>query len=229
MEQESTKQSASLMLLNGWYKAVLFRKKLPSREKAVGKLHIECMYLETMGDQMPEDMEQAVDGLNAKRIHQTIWQSGYMTQLGGNETVKEIFARKYTGIDFFQEPIQRYFTLKGRVLCAFSRDDERVLLHQMSLSKVNKLMCDNRVIIERYNNQTIKTPDTLLRQLENVMGEHTGTDNFSRNATSEFELYFENGEKVLFQCESVREREKWVSIIKVMICKLPKLPSWIKV
>lgn len=98
MEQESVQKRASLMLVNNWYKpasnytpSLLYSFKTngyssPNKEKAVGKLHVECLYIETIGDKVPEDMDSVINSLNAKRFHQTIWQSGYMTQLGGRNS-----------------------------------------------------------------------------------------------------------------------------------------------
>jgi hypothetical protein len=78
-----------------------------------------------------------------------------------------------------------------------------------------------------------KSPTTLLNQLESlIMMSDDDDDKETRGSTIEypeesFYLAFDNGNKIQFQCESVEERNKWVSVIEVMICKLPPLPDWI--
>lgn len=42
-----------------------------------------------------------------------------------------------------------------------------------------------------------------------------------------FQLVFDNGDKIHFGCESLEERNKWVSVIEIIICRLPPLPDWI--
>lgn len=117
--------------------------------------------------------------------------------------------------------------LKGGVICAFS-EPERVLLYQLPLSRVNRLTCGNKVIVERHNKECLKSPYTLLHQLQAVMNEDTMDASYYQ-LTNDFELYFENSEKVVFHCESLEEKNKWVSVIEVMICELPELPEWIQI
>jgi hypothetical protein len=98
-------QTASLMLVNNWYKASsnnstttttntsLLRlrktkKKNFAPEKAVGKMYIQCLHVKTRGNYVPRTMEEAIEALNAYRFHQTDWQAGYMSQMGGNIEVK---------------------------------------------------------------------------------------------------------------------------------------------
>lgn len=98
-------QTATLMLVNNWYnskdsnsinptllkRSTSWKKKRNSiiREKAVGKIYIQCLYLMIPKHckEAPQTMEEAIEALNAKRFHQTDWQSGYLLQLGGNTKV----------------------------------------------------------------------------------------------------------------------------------------------
>lgn len=94
-------QTATLMLVNNWYKPsnesahhtnLLHWKKNNriTREKAVGKIFIQCLYITIPLQQckdIPQTMNEAIEALNAKRFHQTDWQSGYLSQLGGNTNV----------------------------------------------------------------------------------------------------------------------------------------------
>ncbi|KAI8968175.1 hypothetical protein BDF20DRAFT_165201 [Mycotypha africana] len=66
-----------------------------SIEKAVGKLYIQCLYINTYGNYIPSGMDEALEALNAKRFHETKWQEGYLSQLGGNTKVN-VFTSKYT-------------------------------------------------------------------------------------------------------------------------------------
>jgi hypothetical protein len=103
MENGPLDQTASLMLVNSWYKTSssstttaktpllrlrkttsLQRKNNLAPEKAVGKIYIQCLYVKTRGNYMPRKMEEAIEALNANRFHQTDWQAGYMSQIGGN-------------------------------------------------------------------------------------------------------------------------------------------------
>lgn len=110
----SPDQTATLMLVNHWYKpsqgstkraSILSLKKRSlqqqksataaattmMREKAVGKIYIQCLYVTAHagearggGGGLPKTMDEAIEALNAKRFHQTVWQSGYLGQYGGN-------------------------------------------------------------------------------------------------------------------------------------------------
>jgi hypothetical protein len=97
-------QSATLMLVNNWYKPIhesskkfiSIKKRQPEpqqqstviREKAVGKIYIQCLYVTAQGNKsLSKTMDEAIEALNAKRFHQTIWQSGYLYQSGGNTKV----------------------------------------------------------------------------------------------------------------------------------------------
>lgn len=97
------------MLVNNWYqgkdshntnpttslllkRSTSWKKKRSSiiREKAVGKIYIQCLYVMVPKHckEVPQTMEEAIEALNAKRFHQTDWQSGYLSQLGGNTKVR---------------------------------------------------------------------------------------------------------------------------------------------
>jgi hypothetical protein len=89
LNEESMDKTATLMLVNHWYKPTQHHwKKNILKEKAVGKLQIHYLYITTDSNQQgPNTMEEAIEALNAKRFHQTQWQSGYLSQLGGNTNV----------------------------------------------------------------------------------------------------------------------------------------------
>lgn len=115
MANDSLNQTASLMLVNNWYRTIqhaantlspssssssllrktstLMKKKAiaataVAREKAVGKIYVQCLYLKVQDSNfIPRDLNEAVEILNAKRFHNTDWQSGRLLQLGGNAQV----------------------------------------------------------------------------------------------------------------------------------------------
>lgn len=116
MTDGSLDQTASLMLVNNWYRttqnsmnsstpslllrktSTLMKKKSSHmstaivREKAVGKVYVQCLYLKIQGNHIPRDLDEAVEALNAKRFHNTDWQSGHLSQLGGNVKVQQVIS-----------------------------------------------------------------------------------------------------------------------------------------
>lgn len=166
-------QKATLMLVNNWYQdgksSFKQRKKQVMREKAVGKIYIQCVYITApISCTLPNTMHEALEGLNAKRFHQTEWQSGYLYRIDE------------------QGRRRLYFTLIGGDLFAHL-SPEHPALQKISLSKATKL-----------------TFDACL-----------------------FQLDFDGERPIQFACESVQEFNKWMAVLQVMVCKLPRLPAWI--
>ncbi|KAF1799015.1 hypothetical protein FB192DRAFT_1345885 [Mucor lusitanicus] len=248
--EDALDQTASLMLVNNWYRtnqqfsnssssssslllrrtSTLMKKKstVPAivREKAVGKIYVQCLYLKIKGSYVPRDIDEAVEALNAKRFHHTDWQSGYLSQLGGNA----------------KQLNRRFFKLTGGCLFAYPEDldigkkDNQPPLYKIPLSRATRLICDSFVVVERAQHQSQSTnPTTLVSQLERVImldddeddqneESDVKTENQEKN---NFQLVFDNGDKIHFGCESLEERNKWVSVIEIIICRLPPLPDWI--
>ncbi|GAN10397.1 hypothetical protein MAM1_0351d09938 [Mucor ambiguus] len=247
--EDALDQTASLMLVNNWYRtnqqatitsssslllrrtSTLIKKKsaisTPAivREKAVGKIYVQCLYLKIKDNYIPRDIDEAVEALNAKRFHNTDWQSGYLSQLGGNA--------KHLN--------RRFFKLTGGCLFAYldgpdkSEKDSQSSLYKIPLWRATRLICDNLIVIERAQHQSQTTnPTTLVSQLERVImlddddDQDEETDGKAENQEkNNFQLVFDNGDKIYFGCESLEERNKWVSVIEIIICRLPPLPDWI--
>ncbi|KAK4516224.1 uncharacterized protein ATC70_011193 [Mucor velutinosus] len=248
--EDALDQTASLMLVNNWYRinqqatntsssSLLLRrtstlmKKKPTmstpavvREKAVGKIYVQCLYLKIKGNYIPRDIDEAVEALNAKRFHNTDWQSGYLSQLGGNAKQRN----------------RRFFKLTGGCLFAYSHDidrnkkDSQLPLYKIPLSRATRLICDNFVVMEREQQQSQSAnPTTLVSQLERVimLNEDDGNQDEENDGQAEkqdrnsFQLVFDNGDKIHFDCKSLEERNKWVSVIEIIVCRLPPLPDWI--
>ncbi|KAI7896508.1 uncharacterized protein EV154DRAFT_492503 [Mucor mucedo] len=167
-------QKATLMLVNNWYgegKSTFRqqRKKSIMREKAVGKIYIQCVYITApISCSLPHTMDEALEGLNAKRFHETEWQSGYLFQIDARGRRRQ------------------YFTLIGGDLLAHMSPQDPVL-YKIPLSKATKL-----------------TFDACL-----------------------FQLDFDGESPIQFSCESLQEFNKWMAVLQVMVCKLPRLPAWI--
>ena len=95
------------------------------------------------------------------------------------------------------------------------------------------MICDNFIVVERPQHQSQSTnPTTLVSQLEQVImlddeDEQEEKDNDANQEKNNFQLVFDNGDKIHFGCESLEERNKWVSVIEIIICRLPPLPDWI--
>ncbi|CEP07744.1 hypothetical protein [Parasitella parasitica] len=245
MANVSIDQTASLMLVNNWYRPVqhtmspssssslllrktstLMKKKpvvpaAAAKEKAVGKLYVQCLYIKIQGNRFPRDLNEAVEALNAKRFHNTVWQSGHLLQLGGNA----------------KQPQRRYFELTGGCLYAYAdapnkNEKDNRPLYKIPLPRAIRLICDNFVILERSESHLQTTnPATLVNQLEQViMLDDEEGKYYSNNADQEknsFQLVFDNGDKIHFGCASFEERNKWVSVMEIIICRLPLLPNWI--
>lgn len=232
-------QTATLMLVNNWYqgkdshntnpttslllkRSTSWKKKRSSiiREKAVGKIYIQCLYVMVPKHckEVPQTMEEAIEALNAKRFHQTDWQSGYLSQLGGNTKVLK----------------RRYFTLTGGSLVAYSNHEVgRSLLYKIPLTRARQLICDNTIIAESSTstNDAIST-SSLLQQLDSMVisqdeEEEGGPSTSKYDVENGFQIVFDNGESIQFSCETIEERSRWIAVLEVIICKLPKLPEWI--
>lgn len=115
-------------------------------------------------------------------------------------------------------------------------------MYKIPLSRATKLTygCnDDDDDDDRHSQTTTTTKDsaTLLNQLDNVMlhqqqqqqenSRSSRSDGEEEEMTNRFHLDFDSGEKIQFYCESIEELNKWISVLQVMICKLPKLPDWI--
>lgn len=116
------------------------------------------------------------------------------------------------------------------------KKDNQPPLYKIPLSRATRLICDSFVVVERAQHQSQSTnPTTLVSQLERVImldddeddqneESDVKTENQEKN---NFQLVFDNGDKIHFGCESLEERNKWVSVIEIIICRLPPLPDWI--
>ncbi|KAI8358409.1 hypothetical protein BD560DRAFT_196342 [Blakeslea trispora] len=103
---ENTENTVALLLTNNWYRtqteassffkktSTIIKKKslhITPQEKGVGKIVVRCLAIKVCRetDYVPQDMDEAIEALNARRFYQTQWQAGYMTQFGGNAKVKK--------------------------------------------------------------------------------------------------------------------------------------------
>ncbi|KAG0181593.1 Bud site selection protein bud4 [Apophysomyces sp. BC1034] len=95
--------TASFALVNGWYRQTRHilgtktkRERQLSRvpEKAVGRLTVELFHLPNVDPKtyasLPEDIYTCEQALNIQRFHQTCWQTGYMSQLGGDVNLDQL-------------------------------------------------------------------------------------------------------------------------------------------
>ncbi|KAI8344435.1 hypothetical protein BC941DRAFT_9990 [Chlamydoabsidia padenii] len=49
----------------------------------------------------------------------------------------------------------------------------------------------------------------------------------SYSVKNSFQLKFNNGDKIEFFCDSTFERERWLDVLKVIIGRIPTLPTWL--
>ncbi|KAI8084597.1 uncharacterized protein BX664DRAFT_337352 [Halteromyces radiatus] len=268
--------TASFALVNSWYRPakkpnhhplLISRSKKEKRlslvpEKAVGKITMELFYLPNADPQipdLPEDMDGCENALNIQRFHQTVWCSGYMSQLGGD-------------VKFWR---RRYFKLTGGQLYSYTDTfhSPRALI---DLSKAIVLTCDNRIVKDTgetfsstVNNGWMNNNDvgqTLMMELENTstmeryhhthshqeletsidISSPTWSDSTtttinrkmmdddddlssSYSVKNSFQLKFVDGTKIEFFCDSANERQRWLDVLKVILGRIPSLPSWLSV
>ncbi|ORZ15980.1 hypothetical protein BCR42DRAFT_45821 [Absidia repens] len=328
--------TASFALVNGWYQPakksggrhplLLSRASKEKRqpmvqEKAVGKLTIELFYLpnvELKLSDLPVDMDSCENALNIQRFHQTIWRSGYMSQLGGDvkywrrRYFKLIGGQLYSYTDRLCSPRTMIDLSKAVVIAS----DNRIIMETTTIATTNApgyqhRQCDedphhqgssssNRVFendvghnllmalesqtnvstVERdhhhappyrdphqNSNSNVSTMPTHCQPQQVPMGEVNGggrsTNNGGGNgsctsvnmATSthheshrgggggggdaddlssysvknSFQVKFDNGDMIEFFCDSAHERERWLDVLKVILGRIPPLPSWLSV
>ena len=124
-----------------------------------------------------------------------------------------------------------YFTLTGGSLVAHATQDS-LPAYQIPLARAIKLLCDGRVISERPLYQyPMQKPATIISELESVILSSEEEEDRPRrpiSLTNRFELLFDNEETIQFECDSIDDLTKWVTLITVIMSKLPKLPDWIQ-
>ncbi|KAI8379793.1 uncharacterized protein BYT42DRAFT_340810 [Radiomyces spectabilis] len=178
-------------------------------------------------------MELCEDGMNIRRFHETIWQTGYMSQLGGD----------------FKFWRRRYFRLQGGCIHSYS-DSTRSSSSVIDLSRAVLLaseltiLADTRSEIHHHSKDGTRE---VLHQLDRLADDkiiaadeptkrksgcstHLLNDELSsfpvKNA---FQLLFDSGKKIEFFCDSSQERERWLDVIKVMLGKIPEPPAWLNI
>ncbi|KAI9010880.1 hypothetical protein CLU79DRAFT_448618 [Phycomyces nitens] len=222
--------SASLALVNGWYRSAgnsLLGNKLKKRssligqEKAVGKMEVQFFFLpesETETDCMPSTMSECEQGFSTQRFHLTCWKTGSMTQLGGD-------AKSWQ---------RRFYRLEGGNLIAC--DESLQTIAVIDLSKHKRSSCYT------FGNYT-KSSASLLPQLlqtaieqskktveyENADADANGDADADDNTDkSSFQCVFGNGDKIEFSCDSQSDCERWLDVLKVIIGRVPAWPKWLK-
>lgn len=111
---------------------------------------------------------------------------------------------------------------------------DRSLLYKIPLARARKLICDDTIIAESSTctNDAISTSSSL-QQLDSMVisqdeeEEEEGPSTSKYDVENGFQIVFDNGESIQFSCETIEERSRWIAVLEVIICKLPKLPEWI--
>ncbi|KAF7728205.1 Bud site selection protein bud4 [Apophysomyces ossiformis] len=221
--------TASFALVNGWYRpskhplgAKAKREKYHDRipEKAVGRLTVELFYLPNVDPKtdagLPKDIYTCEQAMNARKFHQTRWQAGYMSQLGG---------------DFWR---RRYFQLQGGRLFSFTDTfhSPRIVI---DLSKAVLLACDHSIIADTTMERNMASPVQKVTQDDNHIAGHVKSlgrrpcvkeDEICFSVKNGFQIFFNNGEKIEFFCDSAEDRSRWLEVLTVMLGKVPPRPAW---
>ncbi|KAI9277211.1 hypothetical protein BDA99DRAFT_129356 [Phascolomyces articulosus] len=247
---------ASFALINGWYQYARFGGIIPTHkkdkngnvpEKAVGKVTVELCYVpcddEAKMEKLPINLDDCQKALNARRCHRTCWQSGCMSQLGGD-------------VKFWR---RRFFSLRGWRLYSYTDGTPRTPRVVIDLSQAISLAADHRIIIPpKYpmdDASSTTTTTTTANSHSNLLslpqqqqyasstsaGGGGGGDRSSimssATTASEDELVsysvkngyritFKNGESIDFFCDSAKEREDWLQVLKAIINHVPMWPDW---
>lgn len=122
----------------------------------------------------------------------------------------------------------------------------------IDLSKAVAIASDNRVIMESKLHQKthgFNDGHTLLMDLESqinvkspykqnalaissastVVDDSTDDELSSYSVKNSFQVKFDNGDKIEFFCDSTYERERWLDVLKVILGRIPTLPTWLSV
>ncbi|CAO3600735.1 unnamed protein product [Absidia cylindrospora] len=317
--------TASFALVNGWYQPakksgarhplLLSRASKEKRqpmvqEKAVGKLTIELFYLPNVELKLPDlpvDMDSCENALNIQRFHQTIWRSGYMSQLGGDvkywrrRYFKLIGGHLYSYTDTLYSPRTMIDLTKAVVIAS----DNRIIMeattnatgnnqrqqedyphHQGNSNRVFGNDVGHNLLVALESQTNISTVErdhhhappythphqnsssninvsaiathsqpqlsavplssnrsnsgggggsfpavymTTSTHHESLSGGGDADDLSSYSVKNSFQLKFDNGEMIEFFCDSAHERERWLDVLKVIIGRIPPLPSWLSV
>ncbi|KAI7886558.1 hypothetical protein K492DRAFT_203095 [Lichtheimia hyalospora FSU 10163] len=246
--------TASFALINGWYQfaksglLVAKQRKDDVPEKAVGKLTSKLFFVPETSS-LPSTFEQCEQGLNILRYSQTCWQTGYMSQLGGD-------------LKYWR---RRYYTLRGWRLFSYT-DTIHAPRTVIDLSRAISITADNRIvsstttIISDLSSgaenepltassssssssssvlMTPPPPPSLPREGKalsfvrpsssiSVGSATTASDDdiASCSVKNSFRILFETGESIDFFCDSALEREKWLDVLSVIIGHVPEWPIW---
>lgn len=120
----------------------------------------------------------------------------------------------------------------------------------IDLSKAVAIASDNRVIMESKTHKAHAFDGhSLLMDLESQINvaspykqnavaissastvvDDTADDELSSySVKNSFQVKFDNGDTIEFFCDSNYERERWLDVLKVILGRIPTLPTWLSV
>ncbi|KAL0085971.1 hypothetical protein F4703DRAFT_1852484 [Phycomyces blakesleeanus] len=229
-QASSSSFSASIALVNGWYRSAgssLLGNKLKKRssligqEKAVGKMEVQFFFLpdsDVETDNLPSTMNECEEAYSIQKFHLTCWKTGSMTQFGGD-------AKSWQ---------RRFYRLEGGYLIACD-ESSHTFVAIIDLSKVILLAVNHKIIIHASEPQQhkrsscytfghyTKSSTSLLPHLL-----HATLEQSNKTIENGFQCVFGNGDKIEFSCDSQRDCERWLDVLKVIIGRVPTWPKWLK-
>ncbi|KAI8144848.1 hypothetical protein BJV82DRAFT_61231 [Fennellomyces sp. T-0311] len=225
--------TASFALINGWYQYARIGGIIPMHkkdrfgvvpEKAVGKITVKLFFLPYENpeiENLPTSLNACEQALNIQRYSRTRWQTGFMSQLGGD-------------VKFWR---RRYFSLRGWRLFSYT-DVSRLPRVIIDLSKAVTLAADHRIVVppRTVSESSLSLPGSQQHQT----GDRVSIISSGTTATSEdelvafsvkngFRITFINGESIDFFCDSAEERDSWLEVLKVIINRVPSWPDWMEI
>ncbi|KAL0086321.1 hypothetical protein J3Q64DRAFT_1739449 [Phycomyces blakesleeanus] len=243
-QASSSSFSASIALVNGWYRSAgssLLGNKLKKRssligqEKAVGKMEVQFFFLpdsDVEMDNLPSTMNECEEAYSIQKFHLTCWKTGSMTQFGGD-------AKSWQ---------RRFYRLEGGYLIACD-ESSHTFVAIIDLSKVILLAVNHKIIIHASEPQQHKRSScytfghytksstsllphllhaTLEQSNKTIENGNSNNDTDTDTDKSSFQCVFGNGDKIEFSCDSQRDCERWLDVLKVIIGRVPTWPKWLK-
>ncbi|KAI7863528.1 hypothetical protein BDF14DRAFT_1352123 [Spinellus fusiger] len=243
-ECSATIRSASLVLVNGWYRNVRsnFLSNKPKhpegtqiREKAIGKIKVQLFFLPGVNSEtedLPNTMKACEQVMNIRRFYHTCWKKGYMYQLGGD-------------VKYWKK---QYYKLQGGYLFAYS-DSLTTPRSVVDLSKVIALNVKLTPDASEYysepqtsikdlpkdqNNNNIYQSNTYLMDDSRFVVNQSYNSNDRRtheglifSLKNGFQCIFSNGEKMEFFCDLSLDHKQWTNILNTIIGRVPIWPIWL--
>ncbi|OZJ06911.1 hypothetical protein BZG36_00084 [Bifiguratus adelaidae] len=180
----------------------------------IGRLAIDLCwipYAAGLSYAMPRNLEECGLGLELKEWYATVWQTGYMSQRGGD----------------CKHWRHRYCRLVGGHLLTYhdASGEQRSSIPIASAVKLSR----NGVVMYDVTSTGVlgHRPEELGSFSSGSSSSSHSTDMDTVQVKNQFSLTMDNGEELEFGCPSDAERNEWVRIISAFVGRVPACPQWL--